>query len=157
MVPYIYQELEKFEQLGWDFDGTLIDSEASPLLWKFILDHPKIKHVIVTFRTDHMLTTLWRELAAEGGPQKEAFSGLLSVPYRIWEDHAHIEYNRRRGLITGPVMPEEDLYWEWKGLTCSEHGLPVLIDDNFPHTKPGCDRYGIRLIHPDEFLNPVRL
>jgi hypothetical protein len=52
--------------------------------------------------------------------------------------------------LRGPPRPWEEYYIEWKGLICHQLGIPVLIDDLAALVKPGCEKFGIRYLHPDE-------
>lgn len=141
------------QAIGWDFDGTLIDHPAARLMHRFIRATPERRHVIITFRTGGMLRDLGRDLRRyRSAPPMSAFESVHAIDHEAWEQFMMAEWQRKAGILKGPITEIEDTYVNWKGQQCRELGVPVLIDDNLPHTKPGCERYGIRLIHPDQFL-----
>jgi hypothetical protein len=45
--PATMARLATHLDIGWDFDGTLVEHSAAPFLHRFIRDHRAIRHVIV--------------------------------------------------------------------------------------------------------------
>jgi hypothetical protein len=145
--------LSSYEQIGWDFDGTLVEHPASEIMQSYIRAAPQKRHYIVTFRTHGLLTDLPHDLAAyRDAPPLNVFVKILSVDPDVWYAHATAEMQRRSGILKGPLTDAELLYREWKGLVCRQHGIPVMIDDNAEHVVPGCERYAVKYVHPDEFM-----
>lgn len=148
MIPL----LDPYAAIGWDFDGTLIDHDKADLMHAFIKAHPQKRHVIVTFRTHSLRLRLPHDLKRmyPKAPPITVFEGIESISNEAWEAFMTRDMQRRAGVIKGPLTDEEEYYVEWKGEMCKRLGLPVLVDDNLPHTEPGCEKHGIHLIHPDE-------
>jgi hypothetical protein len=144
--------LKAHDAIGWDFDGTLIGHPASDLLHAFILAYPKKRHVIVTFRTHGMEKHVWRDLGRYPfAPPARAFAGVLNISNAAWEDHEDALMRRGAGLLEGAATVEEALYREWKGMTCAQHGLTVLVDDMPELVEAGCRKHGVAYFHPDAF------
>ena len=139
--------LDKHKAIGWDVDGTLFQHPKSSAMHTYILAHPEKKHVIVTHRSHGWEKVIFRELAAhyKHAPTAADFDAVINVEDEVYENFA-ISQRSPGGLI----LPDYSRYIEWKGMMCKQHGLTVLVDDNFPHTKQGCDLHGILLIHPDD-------
>ena len=148
-----YARLRQHRAIAWDFDYTLDDHPASPNLHAFILAHPHIRHVIVTFRSHGEQKYVWEELADyPDAPTESCFDGVVNI-----SDDAHVAYHeaawqRTRLQHRGPLTAAEIEYLEWKGRVCAEHGLTALIDDMTDLVSRGCSKHGIELLHPDEFL-----
>jgi hypothetical protein len=141
--------------IAWDFDGTLVDHPASPLLHQFIRAHRGIRHVIITFRTHGMESLVWSELARHrAAPPRSCFDGVLNVPDEMWERVS--DRRKRLGLVRHLVPPfaAELQYRRWKGWACQKHAITALVDDMPAMVASGCRRYGIALFHPKDFLAP---
>lgn len=139
--------------IAWDFDGTLVDHPASPLLHRFIREHPHIRHVIITFRTHGAESRVWSELAQHGtAPSRSCFERILNVPDEIWEQVR--DRRQRLGLARHllPASAAEQQYRCWKGWACREHAMTALVDDMTAAVAPGCRKYGVALFHPKDFL-----
>lgn len=144
--------LDAFDAIGWDFDGTLIENENSPVLHAYIRNHPEKRHVILTFRTHGMQNRMFVEMRHlyHDAPGPECFSDIHNISDKAWWEADRCFQLRKAGQLRGPLTKWERYYIEWKGMMCADLGLPVLVDDNHPHTYTGCERYGIRYIHPNE-------
>ncbi len=137
-------------KIAWDFDETLVESPASETLQEFIKTHPEIEHYIITARSgSYLVGSMMPELAQY--PAKLNASNFTKI---ITSDHAkHTEYQqaraaRKSGQLTGPLIPIEIYEFTIKGKLCHELGIPVLVDDNIPRSKMGCDKYGIKMVLP---------
>lgn len=141
-----FQELDKHHNLGWDFDGTLVEHPKSELMHAYIRAHPEKRHVIVTFRSHGWQHNIWDELASyEGAPRPEAFEGIINM-----DDETYAKFH---DASRGPVfLMGDDIrsYIEWKGKKCAELGLTVLIDDMAEMVEEGCKKHSIIYLHPDE-------
>jgi hypothetical protein len=145
--------LAHHKAIGWDFDLTLIDSPASPVLQDFIKDHPEIRHVIVTFRSHGMQNTIFKELARQkAAPPQSMFNGILNIENRAYEEFQHDQTRRLTGVLSGPPTEHELYYWNWKGLTCKQHGLTALVDDKADHTEDGCRDTGVTFFNTAWFV-----
>lgn len=134
------QDLAKYTTIGWDFDETLCGNENSKRFWQYIEQNQHQRHHIVTFRTGRMFRDLWRDLAKAGSFLLPLhFRGIHGVPEEI--------YHRAR-----IGTPDGEEYFFWKGRTCLEHGVEVLIDDDLLGVWAGCSEYEIDYIHPDAIL-----
>lgn len=141
--------------IGWDFDNTLVDAPTSPLLHAFIIEHPEIRHCIVTFRTHGMRDAIWRDLAQyPDAPAPSMFQTVFSISDAAWMENEMALLQRRRGTLTGPWTPPEIYYRSWKALTCLKHRLSVLVDDDLVTCQAGCDEHAIKLVHPEAFAHP---
>lgn len=143
--------------MAWDLDGTLVGHPASPLLHRFIRATPRIRHVIVTFRTGAGCGDPWAELAAyTGAPGRTHFERVITSRDDGWAELAAAcrGASARRGLGRWfrPVPDAERAYRHWKGLVCHRHGLTALVDDFTPMVAEGCRRHGVALFHPGDFL-----
>jgi hypothetical protein len=139
--------------IAWDFDGTLLDHPASPLMHRFIRENRHIRHVIVTFRSHGTEDLVWSELGRHrSAPDRACFDGVLNVPDEMWET---VRDRRKRLGFARHLMPHssaEQRYREWKGWACWQHGLTALVDDMPAMVAAGCLRYGVALFHPKDFL-----
>lgn len=130
-------ELARFTSIGWDFDETLWGNESSHRFWEYIEQNQYQRHFIVTFRTGRMFRDLWRDLAEAGSQLLPLhFRGIHGVPEDIY-------YRSRIG------EPGGEEYFFWKGRTCRELGIDLLVDDDLMRVWPGCAAYDIAYIHPD--------
>lgn len=146
-------KLQRFPAIAWDFDGTLIDHPNSPLMHKFILSHPDKRHIILTFRTHGLQHSMFREMQQKyypDAPGPDAFAGVHSIPDKAWERFFQTQQRRLMHQIDGPPNLWEEYYVEWKGMICQREHLPILIDDKAEHVLPGCEKYGILYLHPDD-------
>lgn len=137
----IAKQLSGAHRIGWDFDNTLIGHHASKDFWKYIERNPhNQEHFIITFRTNHLFDSVWLDLSGEGSRLRvRHFDGIFGVPEVLY-----------RSFING--SPLRHRYFEWKGKQCRNQGISVLIDDATDHVALGCDRYGIKHIHPNELI-----
>lgn len=139
--------------IAWDFDGTLVDHPASPLLHQFIREHRAIRHVIITFRTNGTENLVWSELARHRtAPDRSCFDGILNVPDEMWEK---VRDRRKRLGLARHLVPHSSSeleYRRWKGWACREHSITALVDDMTAMVASGCHRYGVALFHPKVFL-----
>lgn len=145
--------LLSFPAIAWDFDGTLIDHPNSVLMHEFILRHPEKQHHIITFRSHGYQNSIFHELREiyPDAPGRSHFVGVRNIPDRAWEKFSEMTTRRLMGRLKGPLTPWEEYYIEWKGMVCGELNLPVLVDDREAQVLPGCERYGIMYLHPDDF------
>lgn len=145
-------KLERFAAIGWDFDGTLIDHPNAPLMHTFINEHPEKQHVIITFRTHGMERTMFHEMAAKypNAPEKHQFDAVFNISDRAWAAFTNAQDQRSMGRLDGRLTPWEMYYVNWKGLVCSLRHLPVLVDDKAEDVLPGCKKFGIVFVHPNE-------
>ena len=145
-------QLDKFHRIAWDFDGTLIDHPKAPVMHKFIKEHSDKTHIIVTFRTHGWQKQVFTEMLTRypEAPDKSYFDGVINISNRAWEGFTEMQRKRAAGRIHGPLSPWELYYVNWKGLVCKLKNLQVLIDDKSEHVLPGCEKYGIVFVHPDD-------
>lgn len=142
--------------IAWDLDGTLVGHPAAPLLHRFILATPHIRHVIVTFRSHAGHGDPWRELAAYGdAPGRTYFERVIPIEDEMRDAFAAAHRGASLGWSLGRLLrpvPTQEAYCRWwKGMVCHQHGLTALVDDLTPMVAEGCRRYGVALFHPDEF------
>jgi hypothetical protein len=74
----------------------------------------------------------------------------LNISDVAWEKFNNDTVRRETNQLTGPLTPSETYYVEWKGLTCHRLRLPVLVDDRRTQVLPGCEKYGVVYLHPDD-------
>lgn len=153
------QRLATHMDIAWDMDGTLIDHPAAPLLHRFILDTPHIRHVIVTFRSARQGTP-WARL---GGYSHrlgaEHFVRAIHLPDELCAGLSG-ETSARRGrtwpalnqLIRPWRRPAGTAHRSWKGSICQQEGITALVDDLTSLVAEGCRRHGVELFHPTDFL-----
>ena len=127
-------------------DNTLVDSPASVYLNEFIRNNPTIDHYIITFRTHGLVSAIPFDLL-KYGTDISLFKQILSISKEAWVEN-EVALLKRKSNPNMPITREEIYYKTWKGRICSEHNIPVLIDDDEKNTKPGCDMYNIILIDP---------
>ena len=144
-------QLDRYEKIGCDFDGTLIDHPNSSLMHRYILDHPEKVHFIVTFRTHGMQRTVFPEMSMmyPDAPTKNHFADLFNIEDKAWERFMVLDRERLAGLRHGELLPWELYYITWKGSICKQNGIGVLIDDRPELVVPGCEKHGIAFVHPD--------
>ena len=151
--PATVARLATHLDIGWDFDGTLVEHSAAPLLHRFIRDHRAIRHVIVTFRTRVTQAQVWSELAEHRtAPDRSFFEGVLHIPDDVIRE---VVVRRERLGFARHLLPfssAERRCRHWKGQACLEHGLTALVDDMTGMVATGCRRYGVELFHPSDFI-----
>jgi hypothetical protein len=150
--------LEHHNAIGWDFDETLVRHPYSAAMHAYIKTHPEKRHVIVTFRTHGLQNRVFEELALyPDAPGPEAFDAVLNIADEAWAKFDAHRSARLRGEI-GPELTEAETYYlEWKGATCREHGLTVLVDDMVDRVHEGCKKNGIVYVNPDDLTDQTRL
>jgi hypothetical protein len=143
----MFEALKDYKTIGWDFDDTLIDHPNSRAFWRFIEHNPYGQdHFIVTFRSGGLETRIFNDLMIRGSRLEQVhFTAVHSIPHELWRDY-HLE-PARGGLIT---TLDDDPYLVWKGMTCAEHGIEVLIDDMTHNVLRGCRKHAIDYFHPDD-------
>jgi len=143
--------LSAYPAIGWDFDGTLIDHPHSERIHRFIRGQPQIKHVILTFRTHGFERSIFADMRDlyPAAPERSCFARVTNIEDKAWEQFRKAELLRLNGM-RGPLTEWERYYIEWKGRMCHQLGLPVLVDDRRTQVIPGCQKYNIDYIHPDE-------
>jgi hypothetical protein len=154
-----FQRLATHMDIAWDMDGTLIDHPAAPLLHRFILDTPHIRHVIVTFRSARQGTP-WARLG--GYSHKlgaEHFVQAIHLPDELCAGLSGENLTRRSGywpalgqLIRPWRRTADTAHRSWKGLICQQEGITALVDDLTSLVAEGCRRHGVELFHPADFL-----
>ena len=146
--------LSKQSKIAWDFDETLVDGKASDVCQQFIKDTPNIEHYILTARSDDWLVnSIFPELARYPAKLTRAnFAEVLTSDHEKHEEFRQARHLRKIGKLTGPLIPIEIYEYTIKGKRCRELGIPVLVDNDIPRSKPGCDKYNIRLIDPLDCL-----
>jgi hypothetical protein len=157
-----FQRLATHMDIAWDMDGTLIDHPAAPLLHRFILDTPHIRHVIVTFRSARQGTP-WALLG--GYSHKlgaEHFVRAIHLPDELCAGLSDETSARRGGhwpglgqLIRPWRRAADTAHRSWKGMICQQEGITALVDDLTSLVAEGCRRHGVELFHPTDFL-PAR-
>ena len=112
-------DLDKFGRIGWDLDETLIGHFNSPNIQEYILDNPKKKHFIITFRTHQWVARIWDDIAADSYDvlNKTHFAGVFNMSNQAWEDYQKVAFLKKHKMKFGPA-PAEIYYKEWKGLIC---------------------------------------
>ncbi len=149
----MFQRLAAQKILAWDFDDTLVGHAASEVMQGFIAANPQTTHLIVTFRSKGSEPTIWRDLATHStliGP--DHFTHTITIDRHLAETVQRLRRMRAQRLYAGPEAPAERAYRHWKGMICAQLGAAVLIDDRTDDVLPGCDAFGIALLHPDAFL-----
>lgn len=157
------QRLATHMDIAWDVDNTLIDHPASPLLHRFILATPHIRHVIVTFRNERQGGP-WHALARyAAAPGPTAFSRVIYLPEVLREQYSQAQAARRNSLwpaFDRLLRPRksgwESTYRAWKGMMCEREGITALVDDMTQMVAVGCQRHGVKLFHPSDFLTSKR-
>ncbi len=146
------ERLLPYDAIAWDFDGTLIEHPKSALMQAFIISQPQKQHFIVTFRTHGYQKQMFREMRDlyPDAPGPECFADVLNISDKAWEQFTKIETQRLMHKFAGPPTPWEEYYVEWKGLICERLKIPVLVDDRRAQVLPGCEKYAIAYLHPDE-------
>lgn len=136
----MFNDLIKFKKIGWDFDKTLVDNPRARDFYDFIMENPYDQHhYIVTMRTHGLEENIFPDLDdCSSGLCADHFIKIFNPPNTLYE-------NKPKAIIL-PGSP----YFRWKGETCAQYGIEVLIDDE-PHTsKEGCDYHGVIFIHPED-------
>ncbi len=160
LLTSAFQKLASHMDIGWDVDGTLINHPASPLLHQFILATPHIRHVIVTFRSERRHGKPWSTLASyRGAPGPAAFKQVIYMPDAMWDEFAIAREARQQNawpmlgrLLRFRKPAWNEAYRTWKGLVCQREGVTALVDDLTRMVADGCQRHGVELFHPGDFL-----
>ena len=152
-LPTAVQRLASHMDIAWDVDGTLLDHPASPLLHRFILDTPHIRHVIVTFRSERQGGPWGRLGAYNTGLRPAAFTRTVFLPDELSAGLADATARRtgfRRFLPRKPL--DNGAHRSWKAEVCGQQGITALVDDLTGIVASGCQRHGVELFHPADFL-----
>ena len=141
-----------YAAIGWDFDGTLIDHHNSERIHAFIRQHVSKRHLILTFRSHGYQNRMFVEMRLRypQAPHPECFADVINISDVAWENFDEADRQRRLHQLSGPLTQAETYYVEWKAMICHRLAIPVLIDDRRDQVLPGCKRYGIDYLHPDE-------
>jgi hypothetical protein len=139
----MFEQLRGFRSVGWDVDDTIYQHGRSKLFWQFIHENPfGQEHHIVTFRSGGLEKRIFTDLTRLGSTLNEShFRGIHYIDHALW-------VNKTLILQVDPNDP----YMLWKGKTCADMGIEVLIDDDTFCVKNGCLRHGVTLIHPDDLF-----
>lgn len=149
-----FDQLTKHKIIGWDLDQTLIESNASPLLHDFIVQHPEIQHIIVTFRSGEYRHTVWNDIANNTAIiNKNHFKSLCYPSEMLHETYFSHKRLRESGFLNTSLTTAEIEYCEWKGYVCSQYGATALVDDLTHLVQPGCQKYNVQLFHPLQFIH----
>jgi hypothetical protein len=144
----MFEQLRGYRNLAWDFDDTLVGHSLSEEFWRFIRVNPyQQTHHIITMRSHGLETRMFAELEWRDTMLDEShFEHVINVSNDLYESY---EQARRHDMLT-----DQHPYFHFKGEMCREIGAEVLIDDMEASaiSKLGCDRFGIRHIHPDELI-----
>jgi hypothetical protein len=146
------ERLLAYKAIAWDFDGTLIEHPKSRLMHEFIRSQPHKKHVIVTFRSHGLQRQIIREMhnLYPDAPRIECFHDILNISDRAWKAFDEAAEQRLLNHYSGPLTQAECYYVEWKAMVCHRLGVPVLVDDRRDQVLPGCTKYAIAYVHPDD-------
>lgn len=147
----MFQDLDKFNSIGWDFDETLVGHANSYKIQEYIRENPKKKHYIITFRTHGYQYQVFDDLAMyPHAPKPQAFVDVINIDDDLWEDYEHERVLRLHKVKFGPPSEVEIQYLTWKGYACKAHNIPVLVDDRKAEVILGCQKYGIVYMHPND-------
>ena len=140
------EKLDKYQHIGIDFDGTLIDSSKSYIIAKYILNNPNKKYYIITFRTHGMERNIIKDLlqfygASLGNNINNYITNVFTLPYKDYEDYTVSKVNTR--LSKEEIVKMQYNYLHFKGKICSENNIEVLIDDLPNDVIQGCNLYNI--------------
>lgn len=148
-----FARLESHAVIAWDFDDTLIGHPASVAMHAYIAANPQQRHLIVTFRAQDE-ARLWQELAdATAHLTAQHFHGARLIDLHLADNVQRLRRLRARRLYAGPLAPAERAYLHWKAMVCAQERASLLIDDRTEDVQPGCDAFGIELLHPDRLLD----
>lgn len=146
-------QVNAFPAIAWDFDGVLIDHPKAPLFHQYIKEHRDQRHFVITFRSHGWQKTIFRELRARyqsNAPDRSDFTKVINIENRAWERFNLVAMQRRLTNSIAQLTSSEVYYFEWKGMMCDKHHVPVLIDDRPDQVMLGCQKYNIVFIHPDQ-------
>jgi hypothetical protein len=94
---------------------------------------------------------VWRDLASVTDQiSVQHFAGLHTIDVHLADTVQRLRRLRARRLYAGPDSPAERAYRHWKGMICAQFGATILIDDRSEDVQPGCDAFGVALLHPDQ-------
>ena len=141
-----------YDAIGWDFDGTLIEHAKSGLIHQFIRSQPGKRHIVLTFRSHGLQRQMFREMRMQypEAPGTDCFHDVINIADRAWTAFNEIAEQRLRKQYSGPLTKAELFYVEWKAMVCHRLRVPVLVDDRRDQVLPGCIKYGIAYVHPDD-------
>lgn len=156
-----FQRLATHMDIGWDLDGTLLDHPAAPALHSFIRRTPHIRHSVITFRSACHVAPLARLAGYPDAPGAEAFAAVIHMPDQLAPSLAAAQSVDRRSPWPrfGRLLPfgrraEDQACRTWKGEACRQRGITALVDDMTALVAEGCQRHGVDLFHPSDFLMP---
>lgn len=155
---------QSHKNIGVDIDDTLIgDNYYKHVLQKFIIDyHLEKNFYLITFRLGYWVDNAFADIAEDNDDIKpKMFKGIWSVPQDLSDGYRKYRFHLKNKHMWERYDDEElahleelenlhKQYHEWKGQQAKKLGCTILIDDMIELVKPGCDKYGVKLIHPLE-------
>lgn len=148
--------------IGIDFDGTLVEHHRSPILHKWVREnYLKSNFWIITFRDSIDAESIW-PLLVEYHLGPEHFKGIKCAPDELlnkfnkargilqWKGHQKFARSLQYHKVTQEELEDDILnMMVWKAKMCIETGCTLLIDDLDEMVKYGCQDLGIAYLHPD--------
>lgn len=158
--------LNEHKNIAIDVDDTLIgDGLVSLKIQNYIIKNYKNKNFyLITFRTGTWLTDVWIDIAQENDQiDDRMFKGIYGIPYELRAAYEKYVWHKRMNFNHDPeiedkmdelVIPALE-YLEWKGYQAHKLGCTVLVDDMTDMVKRGCDKYNVKLYHPEEIYSEL--
>lgn len=139
----MFQELDRYDKIGLDFDETLIGNKMSQQLVDYVLNNPQKEYHIITFRTKSWVDEIPHILLKHYGIdffKQDIIKSIQSIPENLYYQYLTAKnlYERNH-----PYFKE---YYEWKADICKEMKIGVLVDDNI-NIKEYLDKNGIFFIN----------
>lgn len=147
MNSFKLTDLEKYNSISWDIDDTLLDNPYGKLYMKYIKAHSDQKHYLLTYRTHHMFSDIPVDFRNAYGINVDTFfDDIYSIPDQMYIDYAKAT-RFPQDMMTNEQKNSVIAYNSFKPKVCHEHGIPVLVDDQYINILPYCADYGVTLFN----------
>jgi hypothetical protein len=144
--------LAKQSKIAWDLQGTLVFGGASKVIRQFILDHPEIKHYIITTESNgpDLQNNVAKDLAMANSSLKIThFAKIIGSDPTKFGAKAFMNFHKDKTHDS----PEVGYLTDFKASMCKDMGIPVLVDDDLRRIE-SCQKYGIKWIDPYDLIPP---
>lgn len=144
-------QLDPHQNIGWDFDGTLIQGPNSERFRAYIAAHPDKRHHVITFRDREWANLIHYELGVLGLDPK-LIASVENCPEPL---HDMFMLSREPNSNVPPRVAAKAAhhFLRWKGRRARELGCTVLVDDMAEWVVQGCEEHDVAFFNANARLS----